>query len=48
MSIDLTSRISSGKLLFQTAGVECLKPRDDKVVPTVLVQIKFFDDDRRV
>ena len=47
MSIDLTSRTSSGKL-FQTAGAECLKARDAKVDPTALVQIKFLDDDRRV
>ena len=39
------SRLLSGKL-FHTETAECLKPRDANTVPTTLLQIKFFVNDR--
>jgi len=34
--------------LFQTEAAECLKPLDADAVDTELLQMKFFDVDRRV
>jgi len=42
----LGSQILSGKL-FHTFTTECLKPRDANTVPTALLQIKLFVEDRR-
>jgi len=45
-SFSITNVVSYN--LFQTEAAECLKPRNVNAVDTELLEIKYFDDFRRV